>query len=117
MKNLKVVKVDSEYIEFEKGIKLTSYHASDCCEEHELTLTDLTMQDFEGLEFDLTKDDFFKRIPYYGIELIPNNGHSVKIPAHGYNNGYYSDQLDLIISDGKDFTKTFDITECQDISG
>lgn len=116
MANLKVVRIDSETIEFENGIKLYSNHDSDCCESHYLSLEDLTMEDFEGLEFNLTSDDFFKRIEDYGIELIPVNGHSVKIPGYGYNNGYYSSQLDLILTDGKDFTKTYDISECQVIS-
>jgi hypothetical protein len=80
-------------------------------------LDDLTLADFEGLEFDLTNDDFFKRIEDYGIELVPIHGHSVKIPAYGYNNGYYSSNLTLILSDGKGFNKTYDISECQDISG
>lgn len=113
MKKLKVVKLTQDEIEFENGVKLSSYHSSDCCESHELYIKDLTMQDFEGLEFDLTNDNFFKRIPDYGIELIPLQGHSVKIAGHGYNNGYYSDQLDLIITkDGKEI-KSYDITECQ----
>lgn len=113
MTNLKVVRIDSETIEFENGIKLYSNHDSDCCESHYLSLEDLTMEDFEGLEFNLTSDDFFKRLEDYGIELIPVNGHSVKIPGYGYNNGYYSSQLDLILTDGKDFAKTYDISECQ----
>jgi hypothetical protein len=113
MKNLKVIKIDSETVEFENGLKLYSNHESDCCESHYLSLEDLTMEDFDGLEFDLTNDDFFKRIEDYGIELIPVKGHSVKIPGYGYNNGYYSSQLDLILTNGKDFTKTYDISECQ----
>ena len=115
MKRLKVVKVGSDIIEFENGVTLYSYHSQDCCEHHELTMDDITIDDFYGLEFDLSSDDFFKRIPDYGIELIPLHGYSVKIPGHGYNNGYYSDQLDLIIEkDGKEI-KRYDITECQSI--
>jgi hypothetical protein len=117
MKNLKVVRIDSETVEFENGINLYSNHERDCCESHYISLEDLTIDDFEGLEFDLSKDDFFKRIEDYGIELIPVNGHSVKIPGYGYNNGYYSSQLDLILTNGKDFSKTYDISECQNISG
>lgn len=117
MNKLKVVKVSSEAIEFEGGISLYSNHDSDCCESHELNLGDLTMLDFEGLEFDLTSDSFFKRIPDYGIELIPISGHSVKIAGHGYNNGYYSDQLDLIIDKDKVTIKQYDITECQEVEG
>lgn len=117
MKKLKVIKVDSDIIEFENGIKLYSHHDQDCCESHDLSMSDLTIDDFEGLEFDLTNDDFFKRIPDYGIELIPIHGHSVKIAGHGYNNGYYSDNLDLVLSNGKDFNKIYNITECQNIEG
>jgi len=116
MKKIKVVKVDGDEITFENGVKLSSYHSQDCCEEHSLSLGDLTMADFEGLEFDLTTEDFFKRIPQFGIELIPILGHSVKIPGHGYNNGYYSDQLDLVLTDENGVETRFDISECQTIS-
>jgi len=116
MKNLKVIKLDTESIEFENGITLSSNHESDCCESHYLSMSDLTIADFEGLEFDLSNDNFFKRIDGYGIELIPINGHSVKIPGYGYNNGYYSSHLDLTLS-GKDFNRNYDISECQVIDG
>ena len=113
MNKLKVLEIGNDAIYFENNIKLFSFHESDCCEQHELDLKDLTIEEFDGLEFDLTNDNFFKRIPDYGIELIPIYGHSVKIAGHGFNNGYYSDQLDLIIEqDGKEI-KRFDITECQ----
>jgi hypothetical protein len=116
MKNLKVVKVDAESIEFENGVQLYSDHDQDCCENHYLSFGDLTIADFEGLEFDLTGEDFFKRIEDYGIELIPIKGHSVRVPGYGSNNGYYSSNLDLILTDKKDFNKRFDISECQVIS-
>lgn len=115
MENLKVVKIDQCYIYFEKGIKLYSEHVSDCCESHELSFNDLTIEDFKGLEFDLTGDGFFNRIEDYGIELIPIKGYSVKIPGYGYNNGYYSSDLELVIGNDKGVLKTFDITDCQEI--
>ena len=99
------------------GVKLYSFHEGDCCESHELYLEDLTLDEFNGLEFDLTNDNFFKRIPDYGIELIPIYGHSVKIAGHGYNNGFYSDQLELVIEKDGDIIKRYDITECQTIEG
>ncbi len=117
MNKLKVINVDSDKITFEDGVTIYSDHGQDCCESHELDLNDITLKDFEGLEFDLTNENFFKRIEGYGIELIPINGRSIRIAGHGYNNGYYSDNLDLIIEkDGKIVSK-FDISECQDIDG
>ena len=115
MEKLKVVKLENDEIHFENGVRLYAYHCPDCCEHHYLSMDDLTMDDFVGLEFDLTNDNFFKRIEDYGIELVPTNGHSVKIPGYGSNNGYYSSDLDLVLTDGKDFTKNYDISECQDI--
>jgi len=115
MKNLKVVKVEDEQIEFNNGVKLFSNHDSDCCENHYLSFRDLKLDDFDGLEFDLTNDEFFKRIDGYGIELIPTNGHSVKVPGYGSNNGYYSTNLQLCLT-GDGINKEWDVTECQEIS-
>ena len=117
MKNVKVVNVGDYGITFDNGLQLHSYHDTDCCESHELYFKDLSLVDFEGLEFDLSDDKFFNRVDGYGIELLPVHGFPVRVAGHGYNNGYYSSQLDLILTDGKDFKKTFDITECQDIQG
>ena len=33
--------------------------------------------------------------------------------GYGSNNGYYSSNIDLIVTNDKDFTKTYDISECQ----
>jgi hypothetical protein len=113
----KVTKVGYDGITFENGLKLYSNHDSECCESHELYFKDLTLEDFEGLKFDLSNDKFFNRVDGYGIELLPIHGFPVRVAGHGFNNGYYSSQLDLILTNGRDFTKTFDVSECQDIEG
>lgn len=109
---MKVVKID-DALYFDDGTVLSSYHTQDCCESHDLYFGDLTLEDFDGLEFDLTKDDFFERVEDYGIALLPINGHPVRIPGYGYNNGYYSSQLELTLTGA--INKTFDISECQEI--
>ena len=113
MNKAKVVRIDDDSIEFNNGVILTSSHDPDCCESHYLWLADLTIGDFNGLEFDLTSDDFFERIAGYGIALKPLVGFPVRIPGYGINNGYYSCQLDLVLRNGGDFSRGFDITECQ----
>lgn len=115
MKKLKVIKVDSEYMEFEGGIKLFSDHRQDCCESHWLDFEHISIDDFKDMEFDLSNDDFFKRVPDFGIELIPIKGHPVRIAGYGSNNGYYSSDLDLVLK-GQDFSRKYDITDCQNIS-
>ena len=112
MKNkLKVIKVDG-CIEFEDGITLSSSHEQDCCEDHYLDFSDIQLSDFDGLEFDLSDNKFFKKVEGYGIELIPIKGHPIRIPGYGYNNGYYSDELTLVV-DGGGLVSEYDISDCQ----
>lgn len=113
---VKVLKLTSDSIEFDNGTELYSDHNQDCCESHFLDLSHLDMGDLEGLEFDLSGDDFFNRLEDFGIELLPLNGHPVRIPGYGYNNGYYSSNLTLILSGGG-IEKQFDISECQEWNG
>lgn len=114
----KVIVVDSESLIFDDGLVLSAQHYSDCCENHWLSFSDLKLEDFEGLEFDLLKSETIEKIEDYGIALHPIQGHPIRIPGYGSNNGYYSKILTLIISDkdGKE-VYTSDITNCQVIEG
>lgn len=113
MNNVKVIRVDHLSIEFDNGIVLSSYHERDCCESHYLSFSDLSTEDFEGLEFDLTSDSFFERVADYGIRLIPLSGHPISVPGYGYNNGYYSCDMELVLNHVNGLRVTFDISECQ----
>ena len=114
MNNLKVVKIENDELVFNDGTRLLSNHDQDCCEWHYLDFADLDISDFDGLEFDLTNDNFFNRVEDYGIELKPIKGHVVRVPGYGSNNGYYGSNIDLMISDTNDKTvKRYDVSECQ----
>jgi hypothetical protein len=108
----KVAKIITEGIEFTDGSFIRSEHYQDCCEHHWLDFEHVELSDFDGLEFDLSNDNFFRRIPDYGIELIPVKGHSIKIPGYGSNNGYYGDNINLAYYD-KEIVKRWDVSECQ----
>lgn len=111
----RVTFIDDDSISFDDGSNLYSNHDTDCCESHFLSFSDLTLEDFSGLEFDLSSDDFFERVEDYGIRLLPTNGQPVSVPGYGYNNGYYSSHLDLVLEkDGSE--KQFDISDCQVVS-
>lgn len=112
---VKVIYVDTGLLRFDDKSELYSEHESDCCESHYLSFADLSLSDFEGLEFDISSPAFFEKVDGYGIRLVPVRGHAVSVPGYGYNNGYYSSHLTLVLEkDGASKTK-FDISECQDI--
>lgn len=110
----KVVLVTSDYLQFDDRSQLYSDHVSDCCERHWLAFNDLSISDFEGLDFDLSGPDFFEKIEGFGIRLVPTNGHPVSVPGYGSNNGYYSSNLTLVLKK-EGFRAEFDISECQEI--
>lgn len=113
----RVIEVGSDDITFNTGHRLFSEHSQDCCESHYLSMNDLTVRDFEGMDFDLTREDFFERVEDFGIRLVATNGQAVPIPGYGSNNGYYGTNIDLIVvdADGRRI-HDIDISECQDIS-
>lgn len=113
---MKVKQITSDGIIFEDGSKLFSDHLQDCCGHHWLDFEHIKLEDFDGLEFDLSSDSFFNPIDGYGIELDPIHGYSVKIPGYGSNNGYYSSELTLVLVDPNGNEKRFDISDCQVIS-
>lgn len=108
-----VIEVTEDGIKFDNGIELSSHHEQDCCEHHYIYFAYVNMSDFDGLKFDLSGDSWFNKIEDYGIELVPVEGWGVRIPGYGYNNGYYSSNLILTLSDGR----SFDISDCQEITG
>ena len=109
----KLTKITEEALFFDNGVSLSSDHYQECCETHYLWFNDLTMDDFKNLEFDLTSDNLITKIIDYGIELNPVAGFPVKIPGYGNNNGYYSTDLKVILSNNKGWKRCFDISECQ----
>lgn len=112
----KVIYVNDDILRFDDKSELYSEHYQDCCEHHYLDFSTLNLSDFDGLEFDLSSPSFFERVEGYGIRLIPVNGHPVSVPGYGYNNGYYSDELMLVLKRPGGATR-FEITECQEVSG
>lgn len=109
----KVVSVSRDGIQFEDGFRLLSEHDQDCCESHWLDFSNLSMYDFSGLEFEIEGDQFFARVPGYGIELLPIAGHPIRIPGYGSNNGYYNSDLALVVT-AEGYRKEYNITECQE---
>jgi hypothetical protein len=103
-------------LKFENNVSMFDIHDQDCCESHYLSYDNLTSKDFEGLEFNLSNDDFIEGVDGSGIRLKPLNNHPIFIPGYGSNNGYYSSELTLIIAKNNEIVREIDITDFQDIS-
>jgi hypothetical protein len=101
----------SDKIIFDSGHELYSYHSPECCEEHFLNFQDLDLKEISQYDFDLS-GSFFEKVPNSGIRLLPVNGLPVFIPGYSDNNGYYTDNLTLILKKD-DKEQCFLITECQ----
>lgn len=113
----KIVKIDNEQVTFDDGFTLSSEHQSDCCEHHWLDFSGLELADVDKLDFDIY-GTFFERVEDFGIKLIPTNGLPVPVPGYGSNNGYYSSDLYLVVMDADGCeVSSFDISDCQEISG
>ena len=109
----RIIRIDGGII-FDDGYSLYALHEQDCCEDHYLDFSDINFEDVKDLEFDLTKDDFFERIPDYGIALKSTNNFPLRIPGYSSNNGYYSSNLTLVLENrDKKILKEYDIEECQ----
>jgi len=116
MKELKVINIDynESILYFDNGIKLQTEDSSDAYGLHFWSLEDLTLEDFKDLTFNLSNDDFLKRLEDYGIELIANNGVKISIPCYAIKNGSYSTNLALILLNNENkIINKYDISYCQ----
>lgn len=84
-----LTKVDNQRLEFNDGtVVVTWEHQQDCCEDVYADFTQLL--DKVGQEF-----------PNLHIEEVPNSGFRIGgefIPCYNSQNGYYNDQLHLVIT-------------------
>ena len=100
--------IDSDKLVFSDGSYLQSQHEQDCCESHYLEWP----REAIGIVVD-TEGEVFERVDGYGIRLLQRDGLPVPVPGYGYNNGYYSNDLRLVlVSQGKTL-REWDVSECQ----
>lgn len=113
----KITKITDDRITFDDGAYLYHDHDRCCCEHHWLDFNAVDFGEVTGLDFTLNSDgSFFRRVSGYGIQLLPTNGHPVSIAGYGSNNGYYSENIDLVLVDTNKIEHKFDVSECQTVN-
>ena len=125
---VKILRIEGDENEskviFENGYTLFSDHDIDCCEWHFLDFTMLKNYNIgtaTGKELNIYEQEFdfshgipFKRVKGVGILLIDTQGNKYLINGYGYNSGYYSDDIELLLTKGRLVKYRYDVTECQD---
>jgi len=90
---MKIKEITDFHILFDDGTKITDYHEQDCCE--------YVYADFEQLKTTAIMNEVFKREDLLNMVGVKDNGIKLKsymIPCYNEQNGYYSDQLELIVT-------------------
>lgn len=100
---MKILKITSEQIEFDDGTTITHHHEQDCCES--------VYADFESLKDQDIKEKDFKEIKIEGVKGSGFRLNGYFIPCYNEQNGYYSDDLELVIKHPNGDRTIKDITE------
>lgn len=91
---MKAIEIDEGGIKFSDGTSITDCHEQDCCEEVYADWRqideDFLGKEIEGIEIEGVEDSGFRINKYF-------------VPCYNKQNGYYGDNLELIINypDGK----------------
>jgi len=97
---MKVIKNDNELVEFDNGLKLSSYHDQDCCEHNYLDFEQMTV----GREFKT-----MNAAQFVDAITIKKDGFFIKdkmtipawVQARSCQNGYYGSGVNLVVTDDK----------------
>ena len=87
--------VNDEEILFSDGSKITFEHIKDCCEYN---IADFSQLDdiARSTEFD-TSNMIFEAVPDSGFRF-GNPNKMFFVPCYSYQNGYYSDEIDILFN-------------------
>lgn len=102
---MKLIKIEEGKLTFDNGVTITDYHGQDCCEH--------VYADFMQLEdTDVLSHEFNESIEIQGVKNAGFRIEGYFIPCYNVQNGYYSDQLTLIIENpNKKEKREIDISE------
>lgn len=114
----RIINLSGDTIKFDDGHTIYTKHDQDCGEIHEIDTSGIDLSEVKDMEFDLSLpfDKLVEKVESYGIRLKSINSHPLNIPAYGYNNGYYSTDIDLILNKDGVTIWSVDISECQNIT-
>lgn len=123
---MRIKRIGEDYLLFDGGYKVYSYHPQDCCEHHWLDFSVMETYNLgskTGKEIDIYKQDFditrfrcVEQVEGMGIMLVDSEGNKYLVNGYGENNGYYNDKIILSMKNPKGkIIEAMDVSECQEI--
>lgn len=114
---MKITKISNEMIKFDNDFELTYYHEQDCCESvyadfkilKAYNLSTVTGKKINIYNIDFEEDikKLIECVEGQGFNMVSKIGEKFFIPCYNEQNGYYSDNLELILN------QIIDITNCK----
>lgn len=96
---MKIKEVTDEHILFDNGNTITYHHCPDCCEVNYADFSILTENNV-NYGFDFNEELTFEFIDEMGFRFGSKDPygamHWIFIPCYSYQNGYYSDDVDIL---------------------
>jgi len=99
----RIAEIKYDYILFTNGDKITFYHGQDCCEKVYANFQEI---DDIAMDYEFNEPLVFEEVKDYGFRF-GNKGKMVSVPCYNVQNGYYSDDLDILLN------KVPVITDCE----
>ena len=94
---MKIKEVNTNYILFDNGSRITFDHEQDCCETN---YADFEQLEDLALEYEFENDLIFEVVPENGFRFGSKGTPMFFIPCYSDQNGYYSSDIDIFYDDG-----------------
>lgn len=123
---MKITKIDEKTIKFDDGFSgktLEWEHEQDCCEDVYADFSALKAYNISpktgeplsiyDVDFEETILNLIVPVEDEGFSLVSKKGEKFFVPCHNEQNGYYSDDLFLILTDAYDGdSERIDVSSC-----
>lgn len=89
---MKIKEVNTNYILFDNGSRITFDHEQDCCETN---YADFEQLEDLALEYEFENDLIFEVVPENGFRFGSKGTPMFFVPCYSDQNGYYSSDIDI----------------------
>lgn len=118
---MRIKEINEEGILFDNGYKLIAYHEQDCCEnvyaDFEIlktynvsTRTGKSIK-IQEIDFNENLEELIQGIKEQGFNMVSKIEERFFVPCYNEQNGYYSNNLELILYKNNNIKEILDITD------